>query len=239
MKLAFDGGGNAATNTSRAYWTESLTDFYLRVYIYIETLAVPAWDLMQIIKMDDLGAGASWRIRIERQGGTVAQLNWQVDGTGLTAGDSEISDLRGAWHRIEVHWVGGTGANGGLVVRVDGAQIYSELDNDFTAYQVESIKIGAPEQTWVPTDGSLLYFDDIGWSDVDWLGEAAAGGGTDVEAALQGARGVLQTPSLLMSTGKNVAGGLVSGTTVLGELAYAGQPSISWIPHVSKVMVFE
>jgi hypothetical protein len=61
----------------------------------------------------------------------------------------------------------------------------------------------------------------------------------DVSADLEAARGVLNAPALVMSTGKNVAGGLVGGRALLGELAYAGQPSISWIPHVSKVMVFE
>ena len=188
MKLAFDGGGSTANNVSYGYWTISKTELYLRTYIYVDTLSVPAWDAQEIIFVRNGAFNCLFRIKISDYSATGSPKYWSAEGTGLTADSIEDDNIVGNWHRVEVHWKAGTGADGGLEMRVNGLTIFSDMNNDLSAYTMETIQIGIPDCSFVPAAGSLLYFDDCGWSDADWLGEIAVAG-LSIPVAEQNMRG--------------------------------------------------
>lgn len=75
----------------------------------------------------------------------------------------------GTWKRVELGYERGTGANGFVELRVDGTTAYSRTGLNFTAYHIDSIKIGNSNESGNVANG-YYYWDDIVIDSTDWVG---------------------------------------------------------------------
>jgi hypothetical protein len=101
---------------------------------------------------------------------------WFVHGTGIANVNTATNFSLNAWHLVEVHWLAGTGANGGAEVKIDGTSIYSDLDHDLTAYAITRIAVGDNGINGCsPVAGGVIDYDDVKALDTGWVGAAAGG----------------------------------------------------------------
>lgn len=155
----FDGTDDICNGTLT--FTER-TEIYVRAYVYIHSnfsFSAPAECIS--LRLGD-GSVTLCEVRIRRTtAGAGNPEAWRIIGQDLTTTGTGTNFSIGAWHYIEIHWLAGTGADGGAQVWIDGDSVFSEFDNNLTAYAVDRIQVGNTASGANPVADSVLYFDDI------------------------------------------------------------------------------
>jgi hypothetical protein len=136
----------------------AVTDRYYRVYFYLPAgFSGTANQASNIVRLYDGnsvivgfgvqtdGGGAAWRWAISLYGTAFSTKNFSL----------------GAWHRVDIHWKAGTGANGGAQLWVDGDSIYSLFTLNHSSYAADNLRCGLVSTAFVPDNGEYMYFDDI------------------------------------------------------------------------------
>ncbi len=150
----------ASDGNTFGYATKTIaaqTDLYLKFSVFVPTtFSEPAdYDYTYVM---DLRSGATSKYRIYlQQYGNQYQLQGQLNfGTYTHYGSSYLT--KGAWHRVDVHYVADASA-GGFQIWIDGVSM-GALFNQNSSGSIDTIQLGMISQT-VPTAGSHLYFDNV------------------------------------------------------------------------------
>jgi len=153
------------------------TDLYARVYFKISSLVYDAeyqlpiyliWfrdgstNVVEVTLRSDVGA-STFHIRaiVRDPGGYQAVYTGEPD-----------SISNNTWYRLEVHFVAGTGADGGIEVKLDGISLVSDFSRDCSAYAIDSLRVGTFYGTEIAS--GEVYFDDVEVNDADWPHAAGA-----------------------------------------------------------------
>jgi hypothetical protein len=85
---------------------------------------------------------------------------WEVD-IGGTTFTNTATFSRSNFHKVEIYFIKGSGANGGGSVWIDDVQIANKQDLDYSMYQVDKLLVGPSQAAGSTSAGSYLYVDDI------------------------------------------------------------------------------
>ncbi len=192
FKATYAGTRNGAAG-ARTFSNQ--TSLYVRQYFYID----PAMDLNVAYTVNALltllqASGSVQLVIFEMTdgGGDKLPERWRVAGQGLTAAMSLVNWSMGAWHYVDIYWIAHASA-GGAVVKVDGTQIFSQLNINTSAYVCNLAWIGdaGGVGSTNPDAGQYLYYDDIKADTRGWIGSYAdmAGLGQSMRGGFSAMRG--------------------------------------------------
>lgn len=191
-KLTWDGADDVSTGYKD--FATNLSEVYVRFYVNIATtVAVAQWATLYLFSL--IGASSTTtlgQVRIDRSSaGTGAPQRWSILGQDLTALATVSTFAVDTWKRVDVHWIAGTGADGGFEVWIDDTALFSELNNNLTSYSAYKIIMGNVAAGSNPATGSIIYFDDIKAAATGPIGTytAAATGGIDIPIVMAFYRG--------------------------------------------------
>ena len=147
------------------------TEMYVRGYFYVAagfsgTASQQAFIFRLYDGLDDLIS-----FGIETDGSSNAH-RWTYNLGG--AGFSSTNFSLGAWHRVDIHWRAGSGADGGGQIWVDGDNIRDNLNLNHSAYAVDILYAGIYAPAFIPDVGAYIYIDDIK-VDTSFIGVYAPG----------------------------------------------------------------
>ena len=144
--------------------------FYLRCYLRIMENAegLTHGHIPQFIQLyaDAWRAGVGARAW---QGTPDTRLTqWRVEGSALSSAGSVTNWSTGVTHRVELRWIQHADGAGGMVVWIDGDEIFSQTDvnND---YAINKIRIGMNNAALA--SGHYVDFDDIKIATTGPIGE--------------------------------------------------------------------
>ena len=175
-KVLVDGDGlNCYVKKS---FTEG-SEFYCRAYFKLPSgLAYDSEYKVPIefsVQDGTTGVAYAW---VRGDGSATFQLQFKLRHAGglATIYQGGVDSLSlNVWHYVEMHWVKGTGANGGLECKLDGALLDSELTYDCTAYDVDNIVFGVTGDGDDISGSQSIYFDDVEVNDSAWPGAVSSG----------------------------------------------------------------
>ena len=173
--IDFDGTNNGC-------WAEKAVsdqdEMYCRVYVKANAAFAADGTYKPVIFLE-LKDGVQFLARVAiRSTAAVDTFVWYaqywtgIGTTTLTIPDGASLD---AWHLVELHWTAGTGADGGIELKVDGTSLDSDFSGAMPDARCDTIRVGASSAGGaVPTDASELYFDDFASDDTSWVGGTGA-----------------------------------------------------------------
>ena len=182
-KIVADGTG------ANCYATKTFTEggeFYFRVYFklpsgleYDPSYKVP----ISFLLMDGTSALAYAWVRSDVSN-TTFHMRFAVRDAGTPTTvytGSADSIATNTWNYIEMHWVVGTGANGGLAAKINGVEVVSDFNYDCAGYAVDTVRCGISDGKGANLTGSqTIYFDDVEVNDSGWLGPVGGGVSVDI-----------------------------------------------------------
>jgi len=149
--------GSSAIAYGRKDFT-AVTDRYYRAYFYLPSgFSGTANRTTNIVSLYD-GSDILVGFGIQSDG-TGAAYRWSVQLYGSAPSSTNFS--LGAWHRVDIHWKAGSGADGGAQVWVDGDSILSLFTLDHSSYAADNLRCGIVSTAFIPDNGEYAYFDDI------------------------------------------------------------------------------
>jgi hypothetical protein len=165
-----------ASGTSDAYvaWTSGLAGTSATAYArtYFRVTSLPAANT-NVLRMLSSSNGIMGTIRIN-SAGTLGMLY----GAGSLGGTTSGTITLGAWFRVELRVTAGGSSNGTMVMRVFWTPDATTADQEITSSNVTT---GAANPTrlrcGILSNSAEVYFDDLAFSDTDWIGPAGGGAG--------------------------------------------------------------
>ncbi len=175
-------------NTSTLRWdTTTETDAYLRFYAYLTALPSggTGWaELASLRRWDDGGSMSIWL----DQNGKIG--HWQIGQVGQWTSSNAIS--LNAWFRIEAHLHCDTGGAGSLETRVfvtDPESVTPSESHVTSGLSTLSDSSRAYFGDFVG-DNVTVWYDDVGWSNITWLGPTGSSGPPGVGVAYRPHRNI-------------------------------------------------
>ncbi len=134
-----------------------------------------AWQAINICHLQEAG-GNEFEFRL-RGNATGNAWGFQILGFTLATTNSDTNFSTGNWMWIYIHYVRNNGA-GGAVIEVNGTEIFSELDNNTSTYDLKRGLFGfhMRQGTPIPANGDYIDMDNIIISDAPFSEPVAAGG---------------------------------------------------------------
>ncbi len=137
------------------------TELYTRCYVYIDSgMTLGSFQEVSILALLDGGTRLCKIMYQNDTGSPGAPESWRVIGQALPNTGSGTNFSLDTWHRVEIHWKAGSGADGGAQVWVDGDSIFNDFSDNLTAYSVDTVRIGADFNDNM-SNGNFVYIDDI------------------------------------------------------------------------------
>jgi len=140
-----------------------LTEIYFRVYFNIDpNMLLPASGGAFVCALMD---GSTTLLRFgprNSTGGAAAPNQWYCSGQGWSGTLTTTNFTLDAWHYLDVHWLAGTGADGGATAWIDAnaTPLINDVDNNLTAYAADGLRVGITDAS-VLAEGDYVYIDDI------------------------------------------------------------------------------
>lgn len=162
-KVTFDGTNKIAYAYKNI---TDQTDLYVRAYFKLKSdFTIGAdYNWVELLSLYD-GASELVSLGVQRRG-TSGVFRWIVrlnpSGEYVYSGGAAGEIAVNTWYYFELHFVCGTGANGGAVFSVDGVQKGSLLNKNYSANAIDTIRVGNSAVWATGTPGaSEIYFDNI------------------------------------------------------------------------------
>jgi len=223
----FDGTNNGV------YAVKTVSDqseVYTRQYIKFNSAFTVETDY-QILVPIELKDGAQYLARVGAKVQADSQtFKWYTqywNGSGNTAPAITAENIvLNTWYLVELHWLAGSGADGGIEVKIDGVSISSDFSGAQSAARCDTIRVGATAiGNAVPTADSELYFDDFASDDTSWVGSTSAG--VDI------------TPAVLTSSITAYNPTVVAGIQWdMGPFVYVGEETgVSVVPQLLQTTI--
>jgi hypothetical protein len=139
------------------------SEVYIRAYMYIgpNYKVTAAGNSIRVLSLLSTGSQELVSLYLLANGATNSINAWStfIDTIGFTTSTTNFTT--GNYHKIELHFKAGTGANGGGQIWVDDALLASNLTLNLSSFLANTILVG-PSTTGINSiQGSYLYFDDI------------------------------------------------------------------------------
>lgn len=171
--------GNGSANDARGVMTfADKTTIYVRCYFKFDsTISIANNSTNYTFTLMD-GATVLVALLLRNgSGGTAAFDRYRVLGQALATTEYSTAPAfsADAWHYCDIYWYAGTGANGGATVLIDGTEIFSELNNNLTAYACDTCIAGI--YACVITSGKFIYIDDVKGNSTGPIGAYSEAGG--------------------------------------------------------------
>ena len=230
----FDGTNN------ECYASKTVADqdeVYLRAYVKFNS-AFEADGTYKIIPIIQLKDDTQYLVRLSaRSQATATTFRWYAqywNGSGNTTVSPAVSASLNEWHLVELHWVAGSGFDGGIEIKVDGDSIGSSFVGTQSAARCDTILVGSTASgSMVPTADSELYFDDFASDDTAWVGGT---GGVDVVAGLSTMSIQMYNPVVATGTSTWDMGPYVY--TVTGTTTAVNPPSLQTSLQIHNPVVY-
>ena len=171
---------DAVNNGCYTYKTVSDNgDVYTRIYIKLNS-AFEMNGTYKSLCFIELMDGAQYLARMMFRSLTEATtFGWYAsyyNGTGNTFASGIGTPPTDEWILVEMHWTAGSGADGGIEIKINGSSVYSDFNGATSALLCDTIKVGASNTaSGIPTAASEFYFDDFASDDTDWIGSTSEG----------------------------------------------------------------
>lgn len=79
--------------------------------------------------------------------------------SSVLSGTTYTADPRNAWHWLKIQWIQ-DGSAGGARVWIDGTERFTDVDQDTTGYEIDTVRHGSINGG-NPANGDYLYFDNF------------------------------------------------------------------------------
>lgn len=154
------------SNADLCYGTTAFTnqsEVYVRAYMYISPnyKVAAAGNSIKILSLVSTSSQELVSLYLLANGATNSINSWStfIDTAGFIITPTNFST--GNYHKIELHFKAGSGANGGGQIWVDNTLLASNLTLNLSSFLANTLIVG-PSTTGINSiQGSYLYFDDI------------------------------------------------------------------------------
>ena len=163
MEIYFAGTG---TKTYAQTTFSNQTDLYAQISFYLPagTTNAAAYNSFPTLLIYSGSTQVAWAGFGSKADASKFNILSYLNGSVLYSGTAnEVST--GAWHILKIHWVKGTGADGGMQVWLDGTSKASNFTKDETSYNINDIEVGQDCSGYGSgselTTGKAIYIDSV------------------------------------------------------------------------------
>ena len=166
--------GDGSNNYAYGYVTfAGQTELYFRYYIYIPSTFnhSEGTDYAYVGYMQD-GAAGKVIAGFQCTPNPAAWALWYSGGVFSTSATNFSVD---EWHRVEIRFYAGSGADGVVQCWIDGDLVFDHTGLNFAGVEIDKVLAGQMDTTLLPDNGDYFYLDDILFSTTGPIGAYAGG----------------------------------------------------------------